>query len=142
MAVEHESVNAKHQLIITSYEDHFCSLGSSLKEAEDKHDEKSKAVENLEICKAELVSNRSVSVINSSKNLFYNRSLERAILLSSCSLPRWIYLRVRKMRRCSSPALTLLWRSSCLQSKNFPRSPTSTSRHSHCSPNCMILLRM
>lgn len=54
--MEHESVNAKHQLIITSYEDHFCSLGISLKEATDKHDEKSKAVKNLEVCRAELVS--------------------------------------------------------------------------------------
>ena len=55
MAVDHESMNAKNQLIITSYEDHFCSLGSSLKEATDQKNEKSQAIESLEAYKAELV---------------------------------------------------------------------------------------
>lgn len=55
LTLEQESLNAKHQLIITSYEDHFCSLGSSLKEAADKNEEKAQAVESLEAYKAELV---------------------------------------------------------------------------------------
>lgn len=54
--VKQETLNTKHQLIITSYKGHFGTLGSSLKEAKDRSEEHAQVIENLEASKAEIVS--------------------------------------------------------------------------------------
>ena len=56
MTVKHESLATKHQLIVTSYEEHVGNLGTSLRQAQDKGQESMQLIENLESSKAELVS--------------------------------------------------------------------------------------
>lgn len=55
MTVKHEGLTTKHQMIISNYEDHLGSLGTSLKQAKDKGEENIQMIENLESSKAELV---------------------------------------------------------------------------------------
>ena len=56
VTVKHEALSTKHQMIVSSYEDHLGSLGTSLKQAKDKGAESMQMIENLESSKAQLVS--------------------------------------------------------------------------------------
>lgn len=55
MIVKHEALATKHQMIISSYEEHLGSLGTSLKQAKDQGKESLQLIENLESSRAELV---------------------------------------------------------------------------------------
>lgn len=56
MTVEQESMNTKNQLMISSYEGHLGSLGTSLKKAECVSEEQAHLIKNLKSTKEELVS--------------------------------------------------------------------------------------
>lgn len=58
MTVEHETLYTRNQLMISSYEGHLGSLGTSLKRAKDASEERAHVIKNLESTKEELVSTK------------------------------------------------------------------------------------
>ena len=55
MRVEQETLNTKNKIMLSSYEDHLGTLGTSLKKAEGVSEGRAHAINNLESVKEELV---------------------------------------------------------------------------------------